>query len=763
MQWLIIGLVIFTILLAGASIVIGGDVMQLEVESENTQGFLSNVGLDSNATLTHFCKPDAEITCYDTTCTYELGEKRFVDRECNTLTDVGNFYYENGEFIVEFNGTTSYIKPYIYALGQKKYLSEVPFQTIHNISEKRFSWKYGFGGNGIVTTIDMVGFEINGSADLDFIFADLEATNFVVNDSNPNDIIITNVSNNIIDGSLFLDPEVTLNSGNNTAYVFTTSSSNPGRYGFQTKWDIEFLPNGATINSATNCYYGEDPSVIGNTPPNSTINLSRVDDQTWDNSISASTYNVQNITNITTTSVWNSSSFGTNWCTNVTEMLKYDYDMLNQFTSFRFETLDYPTVFPISSLTQGPGDMRYGITQRGNNHYINMQSPAGSPKPFLIVNTTAEFDSPNVTLRFPTNNSNITAQTQTSGSQFNFTCQVEDASEIDNVQLWSDFRNGTWMLESTNTTNLTSGNFTFYQNLTNWYNGKVVCNPDEWVPSGSGAYFNGSDYWVVDKSDKKIYHLNSSCGHINNVSFAMLFVLGAGGNTTHLVISDGLQKRLYFYDKDTLAHQHNCSLAGLSAGIVPTGIDIHNDGTIYVASDETGKEKIYHTNSACANLGSINIFTSAPAYLTVINDSFILMAGTSGNYEVHYLNGSSIYNNTFYYVTNDSTGPYGMLSIDKSQDMNTNWRDLERLYFGHSSGENDYKFAGRYLNNTVPNWNCIAEDTYGNLGTATNNWTFHVRNITVTPSDCWTYENNLLTIPTGCLFTGSELGELFEI
>ncbi|MFH8093175.1 MAG: LamG-like jellyroll fold domain-containing protein [Candidatus Aenigmatarchaeota archaeon] len=108
-------------------------------------------------------------------------------------------------------------------------------------------------------------------------------------------------------------------------------------YAFQMKWNISALPPNATIEEALLCvYWAASP---GFTIDND-VNISRVNDQGWDESIDAEQWNSQNLANITLSN-WSSVEPNTWGCVNVTDIVKEDYMQGHEFSSVRLQDPDY--------------------------------------------------------------------------------------------------------------------------------------------------------------------------------------------------------------------------------------------------------------------------------------------------------------------------------------------------------------------------------------------------------------------------------------
>ncbi|MHA1302300.1 MAG: CBM96 family carbohydrate-binding protein [Candidatus Heimdallarchaeaceae archaeon] len=100
--------------------------------------------------------------------------------------------------------------------------------------------------------------------------------------------------------------------------------------GFQIKWNISSIPSGKIIDDSTLCLYNEETEGT----LDDDVNLSRVNDQAWDESSNAGDLDAQSLTN-SVIGTLSSISTATWVCMNVTEIINVDYLAENDNSSIR--------------------------------------------------------------------------------------------------------------------------------------------------------------------------------------------------------------------------------------------------------------------------------------------------------------------------------------------------------------------------------------------------------------------------------------------
>lgn len=104
----------------------------------------------------------------------------------------------------------------------------------------------------------------------------------------------------------------------------------------QSKVNISSIPNGYYIESAIYC-----DRIISETGMDTDIYAYRVDDQTWDDSITSGSYNAQT-TSTSTSSTINSTTTNTYTCFDITSIISADYSASNENNTLRFGDPDSP-------------------------------------------------------------------------------------------------------------------------------------------------------------------------------------------------------------------------------------------------------------------------------------------------------------------------------------------------------------------------------------------------------------------------------------
>jgi len=125
---------------------------------------------------------------------------------------------------------------------------------------------------------------------------------------------------------------------NNTADVYIQDSDTPpsgNNLGFQTKFDISSIPNGVNISKAEMCVYWDIDGSLNDTD----VNVSRITNQTWDESASTTSLNDMDYDNSYSDN-WNSTTNATWACVNVLTVVNADYSSGNDNTTIRLTDPD---------------------------------------------------------------------------------------------------------------------------------------------------------------------------------------------------------------------------------------------------------------------------------------------------------------------------------------------------------------------------------------------------------------------------------------
>jgi len=208
-------------------------------------------------------------------------------------------------------------------------------------------------------------------------YRDLIDNHFTLNMESKNKLLIGNISENVVDGVLWLDPDVTLTASDIMADVESDDSIN-GNHQSQIKWNISSIPSEQNINDATLVIYVSS----ADNPPDNDVRFWRVDDQTWVEGISTSNYDSQTIDNLTST-VYNVTPSLDIWISfNISSVIQADLDDGNDNSTVRFEDPDNPhdggSVYVNDYEDNGVGRV-------GSAYYTFSSSEAVSNEPHLII------------------------------------------------------------------------------------------------------------------------------------------------------------------------------------------------------------------------------------------------------------------------------------------------------------------------------------------------------------------------------------------
>ena len=359
-----------------------------------------------------------------------------------------------------------------------------------------------------------------------------------------------------------------------------------------------------------------------------------------------------------------------------------------------------------------------------------------------IIFSTEDSEPPQVFLIDPDNNN------ETINSYSNLTCNVSDNIGVSNVSFLSNW-SGVWIYQDTDTSGV-QGNYTFLLNLTDFrytygfdfgqeilskgitsnetdywwignnflhhYNSSFENQTDGFDLSSAGVgspvdvTTNGSDFWVVDSSDKFIYHFD------------------AGGNN----MSDGF------------------SVKDFGNGLP---ISITTNGSDFWVVDISDKF-IYHYDYSGVNLtgGFFLNYCDTPAPRGIAtNGSDFWVLDTDLRYVIQVdSQGNNITKG--FSVSDETISPRGLTTRVRSGGIVDNII-LEDV--------NDYEidFYEKLVSQKTFDWTCRACDTSNNCAWASSNYT-----ITFLKTTCWTYNsiNKFLSIPIGCLFN-RDIGEMFSV
>ncbi|UZE93949.1 MAG: right-handed parallel beta-helix repeat-containing protein [Candidatus Pacearchaeota archaeon] len=276
---------------------------------------------------------------------------------------------------------------------------------------------------------------------------------------------------------VIIDPVIKLTSGNDSADIHGSAPALPPSHELQMKWDISSIPDDSRIDDAKVCLYIIDKQGS----PDNDANFSRVNNQTWDESIDATGYNNLEETNITKRYIWSSTTINTWSCINVAAAVSTDYNLDNQNTSFRIEDLDavISSVGKINDLTY----MRFGVEgfmtpgpflDFASREYTETEGL----KPYLNI-TYTDIVNPNIEFVSPTPGNGTTR----SEDYIYVNVTTSDTSDHYAVLDWNYSLRGWWRFENNANDNSTYSNHGVVSGATYESSGKF-----------GGAYnFDGSD------------------------------------------------------------------------------------------------------------------------------------------------------------------------------------------------------------------------------------------------------------------------------
>jgi len=199
----------------------------------------------------------------------------------------------------------------------------------------------------------------------------------------------------------------------------------------QMRWNLTDLPSGRIIDSALLCMHIVDK--YGS--PDNDVNMSRIANQSWDETTSAAELNAMTPSYVDATHVWNSTTNDTLSCVDVTKQLRVDYKAGNTFCSLRFNDVD----FPVGTLTEVSDDtgLEVGEVETTSLVFNDRENTAGfGSRPQLIVTSSP---GNNVTYQNPSQN--VTYLTWSEAN--NLSVQVRGYTAMDYAWLATN-ETGTW-------------------------------------------------------------------------------------------------------------------------------------------------------------------------------------------------------------------------------------------------------------------------------------------------------------------------------
>ncbi|HIH10928.1 TPA: hypothetical protein HA241_01960 [Candidatus Woesearchaeota archaeon] len=280
-------------------------------------------------------------------------------------------------------------------------------------------------------------------------------------------------------------------------------------YFLQFKWNISSIPADATINNATMCAFLF--TTVGSL--DSDTNITRVNDQTWDESSSASTINGQSLTNRTNNNLWSNVTTNLYGCLNVTNQIITDYNLANNFSTIRINDHDN-IVDTISVVTDDASEFRWG---EHNNEYRHRprEYTTQAQRPYLNVtytlNAAADSVAPLVYLMTPANN---TLNTTDNTPEFKFNATDETAATLD-CSLYLNNSAGT---------------------VTNYGRNSSVINNTPTLITANDTLTNDNYYWWVNCSDGT----NTNVSEQRNISISVTTPVNCGTLTSSTTMTQNL-------------------------------------------------------------------------------------------------------------------------------------------------------------------------------------------------------------------------------
>lgn len=191
----------------------------------------------------------------------------------------------------------------------------------------------------------------------------------------------------------------------------------------QMKWNMSIIPSYGTIRDSNLCLY---IFTVGGAMDDD-VTAWRVDDQTWDDGISAATYDGQSVDTQSDTSI-NSTTLNTYTCFNVTDILAADHAAGNANSTIRFEDPDSPHDGSTGNINNAAengigSNANYFELESGGNNGVTGKIPVLSisyDAPGIMLNAYDEMDaatgimtplSVNITISNSTHSATATNQT----------------------------------------------------------------------------------------------------------------------------------------------------------------------------------------------------------------------------------------------------------------------------------------------------------------------------------------------------------------
>jgi len=577
----------------------------------------------SQKTITSSLNPDATYTknsetiCDGDTCTTQVyGFNAFTeyDGEWYTFSDLASLTWQNNEFVLTYKDLSLEIEPFVIYNGEYRAISDLEntfagtsFEGV--VSASRFSNKFTLNINtdsSFANSVDNLGFRIKNVKgansiskddlstildDIEINFNDLEDSGYTVDLTNSTYLLISSVSDNYENGKISLDPVITLDSDDAISWSRGQDSDS---YGFHIMYGLSEVPAGANVVDSVACYM--EPCSACLSGPDGDLNMTRYNEYgtvfgNWnsytDNQANQSS---QNWFNISGGSTLEDNGW---WCSNATTQVRASLEEGINNVSLRYTDPD-AFLGNITSAESKDTILRFGWKDGFLNKYRSFASPQHSNttvRPFMNITYTSETNSPQISILSPANE---TLYSQ--GTNQTFSCYVSDDTEVDNVYFYSDFRNGTWMLEGTNSSGINDTDYNFTFNFTGWLDGETV------IPSIStyGIAYNGTDWWRVSGSSN-VTHYGPDRSVVGTFYSPSTWLRGIDAWDDKLIMLDIVSQDMYYYWSNG-TEISNCNVGSAITGTIVSGISHYNDSLIYLVTDAGSYSNLNSTNLNCDNL-----------------------------------------------------------------------------------------------------------------------------------------------------------------
>ncbi len=388
---------------------------------------------------------------------------------------------------------------------------------------------------------------------------------------------------------IIIDPSIQLTDTEDEADIHALDSGN--KVEIQMKWDISSIPANKKIDDAKVCLYMYDLNGL----QDSDATITRVDDQSWDETITNSSYDVQSETN-STSETWSSDTINTWTCLNVTTQLKEDYASSNTYSSVRLADPDY-VMSSTKSITDSASSVNFG-SKLNDRQLRPKEYSTSSQRPYLNVsysNLTVVPNLENVTLTSTGSNKssdNLTVSFDVSDpdgdSVFNTTDWRRNATSIAVVNMRLDFKNNSGVKDASSHSNdasVSSATWTSSGHLGGAYSFDGV---NDYLEIGHSASLNVTDNitvmaWV--KTDNEGY----------------VIVKDVGSTTTNYEVFDGWESNSISSNWSVVTNDATYS----SVDVQASGCSSPYAGTYYLWMDVTTNNN-YVTNVLKTNFSMEN-------------------------------------------------------------------------------------------------------------------------------------------------------------